>query len=129
MIEELTKDLALVEESAQRSGFDAAFRIFGSTATGRRRPGSDVDVALIVVPAEKQSVVSLLRTLGVSSERLLNWTIDVFDCMGKTFGYNRRHAGAVHFLILDQFEYDGDSPLARKIRASGGDWIGTRRPR
>ena len=67
---------ALVEVVRRRVPDIDAIYLFGSVARGRTRPGSDVDVALLLPPGRKLSPGEFLATAG-ELESLTHRTVDV----------------------------------------------------
>lgn len=118
MLGRVDKEVLFVNTSLTTTGFRAVLQRFGSAAAGHDGSKSDIDVAVIVPPAEKPRVVAHLRQLGGSPERSMNWAIDVFDCLGQRFGYNTRAPGTLHLLVMSQHEYEGDTPLAINVRSA-----------
>jgi len=87
MSERAEKDMLFVTENLMAAGYGALLHRFGSAAAGHESTEGDLDIAVVVPAAEKSGVVGHLRQLGISPNRSMNWAIDVFDCLGQTFGY------------------------------------------
>lgn len=118
MLERINKELSFVAKSLTTAGFSVVLQRFGSAAADNDLSKRDLDVAIIVPPMEKPRVIAHLRQLGGSTERSMNWAIDVFNYLGQKFGYNKRAPGTIHFLVMSQQEYEGDSPLAVNVRSA-----------
>ncbi len=118
MLGRAEKEILFVTTSLTAVGFRASIRRFGSAVVGHDESKGDLDVAVVIPTVEKSGVVTHLRQLGGSPKRSMNWAIDVFDCLGQTYGYNRREPGILHLLVMSQQEYEGSSPLAVNIRAA-----------
>ena len=118
MLENAVKDVQFVVDKFQSAGLCVSVCPFGSTAKGRSGSQSDIDVAVVVSGAKKDMAATLLRELGGTPERMTNWKIDIFDSRDESFGYNSRSRGTLHFLIMSQQEYEGDSALAENIRST-----------
>ena len=67
---------ALVEVVRRRLPEIDGIYLFGSVARGRTRPGSDVDVALLLPPGRKLSPEELLATMA-ELESLMHRTVDL----------------------------------------------------
>ena len=116
MTNETAHDLRLIRENISVDSLVAAFRLFGSVASGQDSGTSDTDVAIVVSSAQKEDVTKRVRELASSSERAMNWRIDVFDNAKRSFGYNSRPCGTLHLFIISDNEYAGNSPFARNLR-------------
>ena len=112
-------DVEWIAKALRAAGLAAALQPFGSTASGRQSPASDLDIAVIVPEAEKPAAVSHLRQMARSPERKANWAVDVFNSCAESFGYNHRHSATLHLLVISRTEYEGDSLLAANIRTAG----------
>lgn len=116
MLKEALKDISFIIKELKAAGLSAVIHPFGSTVMGHNVNQSDIDLVVVVSDSDKIRAVELLRHLGGTLDRKMNWEIDVFNNLEELFGYNSRVPGILHFLVMNREEYEGDSALAVNIR-------------
>lgn len=101
---------AIRERCLRESGIVAAY-LFGSAAAGRMKPGSDIDLALLVEP-DQEGAFPLLELMA-ELERLCGKNVDVvlLNRAGELLKYEVRRTGRLIFerdpLQRKRFEISG----------------------
>jgi predicted nucleotidyltransferase len=116
-------NLPLISETLQQNDKVSAAWVFGSVATGKDRPDSDIDIAILFIKGlDKQERFDMRLTIAAELSDLTGREVDVIDMQAsplflqhqvRRFGYllfEKDHAYRVDYDVKSRRQYLDFSP-------------------